>query len=74
MVEASPDQGSPSKKALGKVYSNRYLKQEEVGHGSFATVYKCVDLLKGSEGRFMSQECLDMLQIIARDSPEIEFV
>ena len=53
-----------------------YERLEEVGYGTFATVYKCRALSNASitDGRFISEAHLNMLQVIARDSPEIEFI
>ena len=59
-----------------RVMNGLYERLEEVGYGTFATVYKCRALSNASlkEGRLVSQEHLDMLQLVARDSPEIEFI
>ena len=74
MVEAGSGGTSPSKVMGDKMYCNRYVRLEEVGHGSFATVYKCFDLLSEQEGRLVSDKHLQMIQEIAKESPEIEFV
>ena len=59
-----------------RVMNGLYERLEEVGYGTFATVYKCKALssVPLKEGRLISKEHLDMLQIVARDSPEIEFI
>ena len=76
MVEADQEQnqGSPSKVLGDKMYNSRYVRLEEIGHGSFATVYKCFDLLSDKPGRLISDDHIKMLQEIAKESPEIEFV
>ena len=45
------------------VMNGLYERLEEVGYGTFATVYKCRALSNASikEGRLISQEHLDML-------------
>ena len=59
-----------------QVLNGVYERLEEIGYGTFATVYKCKALSNASltEGRLVSKAHLDMLQIVARDSPEIEFI
>lgn len=59
-----------------KIMNGVYERLEEVGYGTFATVYKCRSLSNASlkEGRFISDAHLQMLQVVARDSPEIEFI
>ena len=46
-----------------KVLNGLYERLEEVGYGTFATVYKCRALSNASiqEGRFVSEEHLNML-------------
>ena len=58
-----------------RVLNGVYERLEEVGYGTFATVYKCRALSTEplKNGRFISDEHLALLQIVARDSPEIEF-
>ena len=59
-----------------RVLNGIYERLEEVGYGTFATVYKCLALSNSSikNGRFISDEHLNMLQVVARDSPDIEFI
>lgn len=59
-----------------RVLNGLYERLEEVGYGTFATVYKCRALSNASikSGRFISDAHLNMLQVVARDSPEIEFI
>ena len=58
-----------------QVLNGVYERLEEIGYGTFATVYKCrawsAEPL--TNGRFLADAHLAMLQIVARDSPEIEF-
>ena len=61
MVEADKTNQSPSKRMGDKMYNSRYVRLEEIGHGSFATVYKCFDLLSDKEGRLLSDQHLEML-------------
>lgn len=58
-----------------RVLNGVYERLEEVGYGTFATVYKCraLSLEPLKSGRFISDAHLEMLKIVARDSPEIEF-
>ena len=58
-----------------RVLNGVYERLEEVGYGTFATVYKCRALSNEplKNGRFISDEHLALLRIVARDSPEIEF-
>ena len=59
-----------------RVMNGLYERLEEVGYGTFATVYKCRALSNAvlKEGRLVSDAHLDLLQLVARDSPEIEFI
>ena len=59
-----------------KILNNRYVRLAEMESGSFATIYKASDSLAGQgvQGRFLSQAHCDMVQIVAKESPEIEFV
>ena len=48
---------------------------EELESGSFATIYKSRDCYRENEApRLLSAEHCAMVQIVAKDSPEIEFV
>ena len=66
-----------------RVLNNRYLRIEECESASFATVYKALDVYTTEDGtvdevagapRLLSEEHAAMVQTIAKESPEIEFV
>ena len=54
--------------------NNRYVRLEELESGSFATIYKARDCLATADGRMLSAEHMAMVDIVAKESPEIEYV
>jgi len=62
-------------KASGpKVFNNRYKKERLLGQGAFAKVYLCHDMMPHQAGRLLSQETLDQVAVVAKQSPSVEFV
>ena len=71
-----------------KLVNNRYLKMEMIEAGSFATIYKGQDCYVRPDGidgtthdsewkgepRLLSDEHIAMVQVVAKESPEIEYV
>ena len=86
MVEAQQVVSSQHFEINGqKLINGRYLRMEELESGSFATVYKAKDCyIFGEEGtksnpnvrppRFLSEAHINLVQVMAKVSPEIEFV
>ena len=68
-----------------KLINGRYLRMEELESGSFATIYKAKDCYIAAEvgtesnpnvrpPRLLSEAHLNLVQVMAKVSPEIEFV
>ena len=86
MVEAQQVVSSQHFEINGqKLINGRYLRMEELESGSFATIYKAKDCyISGEAGtesnqnvrppRFLSEAHINLVQVMAKVSPEIEFV
>ena len=86
MVEAQQVVSSQHFEINGqKLINGRYLRMEELESGSFATIYKAKDCYIASEAatesnpnvrppRLLSEVHINLVQVMAKVSPEIEFV
>ena len=86
MVEAQQVVSSQHFEINGqKLMNGRYLRMEELESGSFATIYKAKDCYISSEAgaeavpnlkppRLLSDAHKNLVQVLAKVSPEIEFV